>query len=158
MTEDEFERYLNESVTELEEKRVLLETHYGIGHHDRYILEYNNSSLLFFDKENPVVEATILPVAAHITDINCLVWFWSFKDLPEPIRKRSSTVKNLYDVTGYSMFRKQSFPCSESMAWDIVSLACKYFDAKGVYRVPQGGMQAYVLISQIEHYNQACAC
>lgn len=157
MNDEEFDKYLSESITELEEKRVLLETDYGIGHHERYILEYENNSLLFFDKEYPVVEATIIPVAAHITDIDQLVWFWSFKDLPEPVRKISSAVKKLYDLTGHEHFRRMSVPCNESMAWDIASMACKFLDAKGVYRVPQGGMYAYVLISHIEHYKQACA-
>ncbi len=157
MNEQEFDKYLSDSITELEEKRTLLEADYGIGHHERYILEYENSSLLFFDKEYPVVEATIIPVATLITDINQLVWFWSFTNLPESVRETSSAVKKLYDLTGHEHFRRRSVPCNESMAWDIASLACKFLDARGVYRVPQGNMYAYVLISHIEHYQQACA-
>ncbi len=157
MNEQELDHYLSEANTELEEKRILLETNYGIGHHERYILEYENSSLLFFDKEYPVVEATILPVAAHITDIDQLVWFWSFKGLPESIIKTSGAVKKLYELTGHDYFRRKSIHCTESTAWDIASMACKFLDAKGVYRVPQAGMYAYVLISHIEHYKQAYA-
>jgi len=157
MNKEEFGTYLTESITELEEKRVLLETNFDIGHHERYILEYEKSSLLFFDKEYPVVEATIIPVAAHITDIDQLVWFWSFKGLPESVRETSRAVKKLYDLTGHEYFRRNSIQCSESMAWDIASMACKFLDAKGVYRVPQAGMYAYVLISHIEHFTQAYA-
>ncbi len=156
MNSDEFKKYLDESVLELEQKRLLLEQQYGVGHHDRYVLEYDNSSLMFFDKEQPTVEATILPVATYITETECLVWFWSLKNLPEPIRKLSSAVKKLYDITGQDIFRRQSFGCSESTAWDLASMACKCLDAQGVYRVPQGNMYAYVLISQITYYNQAC--
>jgi len=157
MNDDEFDKYLSESVTELEQKRILLEANFGIGHHERYILEYESSSLLFYNKETPVVAATVIPVAAHITDIDHLVWFWSFKGLPESVKKSSTAIKKLYDLTGYEFFRRNSVPCDESMAWDVASMACKLLNAKGVYRVPQAGMYAYVLISRIEHYNQARA-
>lgn len=152
MTDDEFDKYLEESCDELDVKYKHLVDEYGFGSHDNFVVEYENQSLMFFRKEAPVVEANILPVASHIPEKNSLVWFWSNRNLPDHVREQSKAIKKLYDITGFELFNNPSVECDESMAWEIAVMACKCMNAKGVYRIPQGNLNSYVLITDVWHY------
>lgn len=153
MNDEEFDKYLEDACDELDQKHQALVNEFGFGGHDNFVVEYEKQSLMFFDKERPVVEASILPVASHIPEKESLVWFWSNHRLPEQIRKHSSAVKKLFDVTGYEVFNKPSVKCDENMAWEIAAMACKCLGAEGVYRIPQGNMHSYVLLTEVRHYS-----
>jgi len=152
MTEKEFDAYLAAACEELETKLRHLKTEYGFGTHDNFVVEFEKQSLLFFRRECPVVEASILPIASHIPAQRSLVWFWSNRNLPDPIRESGRAVKGLSALTGFVLFEQPKVHCDESMVWEIAALACKYLDACGVYRIPQRGLNSYVLITGVRHF------
>ncbi|MEW8415839.1 MAG: DUF6882 domain-containing protein [Candidatus Thiodiazotropha endolucinida] len=152
MNGEEFDKYLEDACDELDQKYQVLVDEFGFGSHDNFVVEYENQSLIFFDKEKPVVEASILPVASHIPEKESLVWFWSNRNLPDAVRDHSAAVKKLYEVTGYEVFDNPSVECDETMAWEIAAMACKCLGAIGVYRIPQANMHSYVLITEVRHY------
>ncbi len=150
MTDEEFDNYLEKACDEHDEKYQFLIDEFGIGSHDSFVVEYENELLQFFKKEKCVVEARILPIASHIPEKSNLVWFWSNRNIPETLREKCSTVKKLYDVTGYDLFKNPSAECDEAMAWEIAAMACKCLNAKGVYRIPHSNLYSYVLITDIQ--------
>ncbi len=152
MTDEEFDQYLDDACTEHDEKYAQLINEFGIGSHDNFVVEYENQSLLFFEKERPVVKCKIVPVATHIPTKNSLVWFWSNKNLPEQVRNFGTPIKKLYELTGYDLFNNPSVECDEDMAWEIAAMACKCLNGKGVYRIPQGNIHSYVVLTSVSHY------
>lgn len=60
MNDEEFGEFLSQSLDELEEKQEEIERNYGVGHHERFVANYEEDNLLFFENERPVVEAKIL--------------------------------------------------------------------------------------------------
>ena len=152
MNDDEFDVYLNQSCDELDDKYQYLADEFGVGSHDNFVVDYEAKLLTFFEKEKPVVEAEIIPIASHIPEKENLVWFWSNRNLPDNVRESGSAIKQLFDITGYELFINDSVECDESMAWEISAMACKCLSAMGVYRIPQGNLFSYVLLFNVRHY------
>lgn len=152
MNDEEFDSFLDEACNELDTKYQYLVDEFGLGSHDSFVVEYEEQSLLFFCKEKPVIKAKILPVASHVPEKDSLVWFWSNSNLPDSVKEHSAAVKKLYDVTGYELFNNPSVECDEGMAWEIAAMACKCLGAQGVYRVPQGNLFSYLLLTEVQHY------
>ena len=152
MTDEEFENYLAMAVEELEEKQDQLEKVHNIGHHEHFVVEYDKGILTFFEHEKPIIEAKIIPLATHVAEKDSLKWFWANEDLPENIINEAILVKGLYDITDYEMFRNETLECDEEMAWEICALACKYLEKLGVYKIPHGNINGYVLLKEIKKY------
>ena len=151
MTDAEFNEFLEQALDEIEAKQTQLEAEYNLGHHERFVVDYERNSLVFFNKEAPVAEATVLPVASHVPEKKNLRWSWANKNLPDSVRRRAEDVKKLYKLTGFQLFERESIECDEKMAWEITAMACKCLKARGAYRVPHANLNAYVLITDIKH-------
>jgi hypothetical protein len=149
MTDAEFDEYLRQAVGELEAKQSALEIEYDLGHHERFVVDYEANSLIFFAGEAPKVEARILPVATHVPAKKSLKWSWANSQLPQSVREWAAKVKELHTFTGLAMFATDAVECDESMAWEITALAAKYLSAMGAYRVPHRTLCAYVLITEL---------
>jgi len=152
MTDEEFEIYLQSSLDEMAEKQSILDSEYGMGHHERFVVDYETGTLTFFEHEKPKSEASIIPVASHVPEKESLKWAWANENYPESIRDMASFVKKLYLLTGYEMFNIEAVECDESMAWEINALACKVINARGVYRVPHGAINVYVVVTKVRNY------
>ena len=150
MTDDEFDEFVAQANAELAQKQATLEKTYGLGRHDRFVVEYDKRRLTFFGKEGPLVEAVIVPVATHVETQNSLKWSWSSPQLPQAVREDAARVRKLYDLTGYEIFANETAECDASMAWEITAMACKLLSALGAYRVPHANLNAYMLITEIK--------
>jgi len=151
MTDEDFDVYLASALDELETKQTLLVAKYGLGHHERFVVEYEQLTLSFCDRERPSAIARILPVATHMPDKNRLRWAWANEMFPQPVQQLSKAVMELHAVTGFELFVQETVDCDESMAWEIAALACKCLSKAGVYRIPHAALHCYVLI---DHVNQ----
>ena len=153
MTDEEFNNYLNDAIEELETKQNDLISEHGLGNHERFVVNYEDDSLLFFEKEKPVVEAKILPIATHIKEKEHLKWFWANDNFPEEVKKKGEPVKILHKITGHELFIDNFVnEVDDDMAYEIAALSCKALNAKGIYIVPHTNLTAYVLIKEINHY------
>ncbi len=150
MTDAEFDEYLRGAVGELKAKQAALEIEYHLGHHERFVVDYEAGSLIFFAGEAPQVEAKILPVATHVPAKKSLKWSWANSQLPQSVRESAARVRELHAFTGFGMFANDAVECDESMAWEITALAAKYLSVMGAYRVPHGTLYAYVLITELQ--------
>lgn len=146
MTDEDFNSYLESALDELETKQNLLAAKYGLGHHERFVVEYEQLTLSFFDRERPSAIARILPVATHVPDKNSLRWAWANEMFSQPVQQLSKAVVELHAVTGFDLFVQETVECDESMAWEIAALACKCLGKAGVYRIPHATLHCYVLI------------
>lgn len=152
MADEEFDNYLQSSLDEMEEKQEILEREYGLGHHEKFVVDYESGLLTFFKNEKPVVEVSIIPVASHVPEKESLKWAWANESYPTSIRDEASFVKKLYELTGYVMFNNEALECDESMAWEVNALACKVSNSKGVYRVPHGAINVHVVVTNVRNY------
>jgi hypothetical protein len=150
MHDDEFDQFLEQANEELKVKQAALSEQYGLGHLERFFVDYVGCELTFFDEDALRARATILPVATHVEAKGSLKWFWANEQLPEAVRAEAARVKGLYDLTGFEMFAKPMIECDAAMAWEITAMACKMLGALGAYRVPNGAIKGYVLITRIE--------
>ncbi|MGN5354790.1 DUF6882 domain-containing protein [Ralstonia sp. L16] len=151
MTDEDFDAYLQSAQDELEAKQGVLADAFGIGQHERFVVDYERLTLSFFDGERPCAVAGILPVATHVPAKGSLRWAWANDVFSEPVQRMSRAVMELQAVTGYEMFAQETVACDESMAWEIAALACKCLGKAGVYRIPHAALHSYVLI---EHVNR----
>jgi hypothetical protein len=149
MTDPEFETYLEEALNELEAKQTSLDAEYGIGRHGRFVVDFEASTLTFFDKEAPRIEASIVPVSSHIPAKRNLKWAWANQHFPANVRASASRVKELHSLTDFDLFNNERVECDESMAWEFTALACKCLAAIGAYRVPHKEAHAHVLITSV---------
>lgn len=150
MTDAEFNQYLDDARASLATRQERLEEEYGIGHHSRFVVEYPSGALTFFEGERPCVVASIVPIATHVPESHSLKWAWANAQFPPDIRAAASRTKQLAEVTGHRLFSEDTANVDEDTAWDIAALACTYLDALGVYRVPHGKVNSYVLITEIQ--------
>jgi len=152
MKDVEFDNYLADALSELEVKQDQLESKFSIGHHEQFVVNYEDDSLFFFEKEKPVVEAKILPIASHIKEKEHLKWFWANTNLPDKVKKKGEPIKILHDITGYDLFLNNYVnEVDEYFAYEIAALSCKALEAKGIYIVPHASLNTYVLITDIKH-------
>jgi len=149
MTDEDFDAYLEIAQDELDAKQRVLADAYGIGHHERFVVDYERLTLSFFDGERPCAIAGILPVATHIPEKGILRWAWANDVFPEPVQQMSRAVMELQAVTGFALFAQETVECDESMAWEIAALACKCLEKAGVYRIPHAALHSYVLIAHV---------
>jgi hypothetical protein len=150
MTTFDLNSYLAEAQEELWQKQADLGAEYGIGTHERFVLDYVDSTLDFFQHEAPKVRTTIIPVATHVPEKRSLKWAWANEQYSAEIRAAASRIKQLAELTGYKIFQTDFVQCDETRAWEITALACKLHEAKGAYRVPHGKIHSYVLITDVK--------
>ena len=125
MTDEDFDAYLESALDELEAKQSLLSDAYGLGRHERFVVDYESLTLSFFEGERHCVTARILPIATIVPVQNSLRWAWANEVFPEPVRQLSMAVKEPHSATGFDMFVQEAIECDEPMAWEIAALACK---------------------------------
>ncbi|MDR2240000.1 MAG: hypothetical protein LBE33_06100 [Zoogloeaceae bacterium] len=147
MTGSEFDTYLAQSVEELETKQATLSATYGIGNYEKFFVDFMAGTLTFLDGDTPKIKALVIPVATHVPSRQNLLWAWANEQLPPAVREQSSRIKELQSITGFELFANERVECDESMAWELTALACKYLSAAGAYRIPNGEIYAYVLIT-----------
>ncbi|GAA7769400.1 MULTISPECIES: DUF6882 domain-containing protein [Cupriavidus] len=149
MTDEDFDAYLESALDELEAKQSLLSDAYGLGRHERFVVDYESLTLSFFEGERHCVTARILPIATLVPVQNSLRWAWANEVFPEPVRQLSMAVKEPHSATGFDMFVQEAIECDEPMAWEIAALACKCLRKAGAYRIPHPTAHCYVLIESV---------
>ena len=149
MTDEDFDAYLESALDELEAKQSLLSDAYGLGRHERFVVDYESLTLSFFEGERHCVTARILPIATLVPVQNSLRWAWANEVFPEPVRQLSMAVKAPHSATGFDMFVQEAIECDDPMAWEIAALACKCLRKAGAYRIPHPTAHCYVLIESV---------
>lgn len=150
MTDEEFDDYLDGARAELHKKQSALADSYRLGSAARFVVDHEEGILTTFDKERPVAEARIIPVATHFPEQESLLWAWSNENLPPDVQSQAARIRELYEVTGFDLFKEEPVSCDEVMAWDITALACKHLGTLGAYRMPHKDAHSYVLITDIK--------
>ncbi|SIO34956.1 DUF6882 domain-containing protein [Paraburkholderia phenazinium] len=149
MKNEEFDAFLERSLAELRDKQTVLSSSFGIGSRERFVVDFSSTLLTFFDGEAPAVEASILPVGTHSLDKQRFRWSWSDEGLPMDVQDASRKTQSLYNLTGFEVFRQATIPCDETMAWEIAAMSCSALAADGIYRIPNGSNQYYVLLLSV---------
>lgn len=150
MTDPEFEAYVAKASADFERKQQHLEAEYGIGRWTRFFVDYERSSLRFFEGDELRVEATILPVGTHVPASESFQWASANRQFSEAVRAEAARLKGLYELTGLDFFRNERGSCDEGTAWQTAAIACEFLQAFGAYRVPHGKVHSYVLFWTVD--------
>ena len=59
------------------------------------------------------------------------------------------SVRELFDLTGIEIFRKESFRTDEEMAWELAAMAVRHLNARGCYRGPSRHLLVFLAIDEI---------
>ncbi len=149
MSSFDFESYFEKAEDEFARKQAQLKAVFGIGSYERFVVDYDANSLDFFQYEALKAHASIVPIATHVPEQTSLKWAWANDQYSDQVRKEASRMKEMSALTGFDFFLSEYVDCEESMAWNITTLACKFLNAQGAYRVPHGHINCYVLITSV---------
>ncbi len=149
MTDQEFETFLAQALAELESKQDYLEQEFGLGSKDRFFVDYEKEHLQFFRNNQVVLTFAITAIGSHVPERSSWRWSWANGSLPEKVRTKAASVQQLYDLTGYDVFRQADAKVDESMAWEFIALSAKALGSLGAYSMPQRNLRVYVLLDQL---------
>jgi hypothetical protein len=152
MTDDELAALFDTALEALREKQSALEGDTPFSSYGRFVVDLQEGVLTFFDKEAPKVEARILPVGTHAPAQRSFKWSWANQGLPVAVREMASRLKQLQGLTGLDIFSQEVVACDESRVLELVAMAAQHLSALGVYRMANGPIRVYVLITGIKHW------
>jgi hypothetical protein len=153
MTDQEFESYLQDALANLKTKQNYLESEFGLGHYERFFIDYEKEELQFSDDGQVILAFEFTAVGSHVSEKNSWRWAWANSSLPETVRKKAIGVQRLFDLTGFDVFKNPVASVDEAMAWEFVALSCKMLDGLGAYSMRQQNLQTYIILNAIKKQN-----
>ena len=149
MTDQEFDTYHEEALDEFEVKQGTLQDQYGIGKHERYLIDFETGKMQFLDGDIVKVEATFTVVGSHVPEKNHWKWAWANDVYPEWVRRKSESIKQLFEMTGYDVFKNATVSADTNMAWEFLSLACKLLASPSGYTLSSRNVKVYVAFERV---------
>jgi hypothetical protein len=149
MTDQEFDIYHEEALDEFEVKQGNLQDKYGLGKYERYLVDFETSKIQFLDGDIVKFEATFTVVGSHVPEKNHWKWAWANEVYPEWVRQKSESIKRLFEMTGYDVFKNATVSADTDMAWEFLALACRLLAAPGGYTVSSRNVKAYLAFEQV---------
>lgn len=146
MTDQDFDTFLAQALAELESKQGYLEQEFGLGHYDRFFVDYEKEQLQFLRNGRVALTFDITAVGSYVPEKSSWRWSWANSSLPEKVRAKAAGVQQLYHLTGYEIFRRADAEVDEAMAWEFVALSAKALGSLGAYSMPQRNLRVFVLL------------
>jgi len=159
MTDEEFENFVSSAMDELTQKQEWLGTEYGLGTHARWWFDQESEKLEFFDKgDNKVLTASVIHLGSYSANSKTWKWAWANDSIVQSQREKAISLKALADLTGYSLFAKES-PVGledESMAWELAAMSLRHLGGIGVYKAPSssGTLASFLAITAVQRPSQ----
>jgi hypothetical protein len=150
MTDDEFDAFVEASVSELETKQEALISKWKLGSLGRYLFDQPTARLQFFDASgNVVVKASVVPIGTYSPKGETWMWAWANDSFLEPLRSQASKLRTLGQITGVPVFDTPSFTADPDMAGELAAISVKHLGALGFYRAPGPRSDVYLAIIDI---------
>lgn len=150
MTDDEFDEFVATTNAALYEKQSSLEHAYRLGRHARWDFDATTGFLHFSDGNGVLqVEAAVTQIGTFSTATRTWRWAWSNQSTPEAARIPAARIRELYELTGVEIFRREKFEADEQMAWELAAMAVAHLSAAGAYRGVAGHLFVFLAIDDI---------
>jgi hypothetical protein len=150
MTDQEFDKFVSDSVESLERKQADLSERFGLGSHALWLFDQPTGLLRFYDRENKLcVEAEVTQIGSYSLSSHTWKWAWANPTVVDSQRFKSAKLNGLFDRTGIEIFRKAVFQADDQMPWEIAAMAVEYLGALGCYRGPAKNLEVFLAIEKI---------
>ena len=136
MNDEKFQEFLDQCFDDLEKKQQSLIENYGMGSYDNFNYDFEKEEIYFLREGQIKVKAKIIPIGSFNAISKTWMWAWANDAFPEALRKKSSQLKELEEITGFEMFGNEMAEIEEDMAWEITGMAVNLFKFQGAYRGP----------------------
>jgi hypothetical protein len=149
MNDDEFQIYLDSCLEGLESKQQHLNNNYGLGTFEKYNIDLEKEEIHFLKNDHVELKATIIPIGSFNTKSKTWMWGWANEAFPGKLRKKSSKIKNLKEITGFDMFINKMAEIDEDMAWEVTGMAVEYLNSQGAYCSSTNNTIYYYSINEV---------
>ncbi|MDQ8037660.1 MAG: hypothetical protein REI12_09570 [Pedobacter sp.] len=151
MNEDEFEDFLAQSVSALQEKQAELEQLYDLSKMSRWTLDEHAGTLSFMDELGRRLRTfAVTPIGTFASNRDSWKWAWANDKIEKPWRERADKLRSLYDVTDYDLFKEEGeFAVDDVMAWELAAMAVQHLGSLGCYRTPNREVFLFLAIDEV---------
>lgn len=150
MSDEEFERFLRETMTSFLDKQAKLDTSYGVSAHSRWHYDQATEKLELFDAaDRMVVEAKVIDLGSYSPRSVTWKWAWANEHVVEGLRTKAEPLKKLTDVTGLQLFSVDSaFKVDgEKMAWELAGICVHHLGAIGAYKASSADTPSHTFLA-----------
>lgn len=148
MTDEQFDKFLDNCYEELEHKQSKLFEEYNIGRYESYWFDQCTKTLQFKNRDKVELEFRIVCIGTWSHLKNTWMWGWSNESFTEEIRHDAEGLKKLKALTGFDIFEDVGFKCDEGMAYEITAMGVNQLNALGMYKIP--GQRSQLFLALIE--------
>lgn len=146
-TDEQIDRYVEDSVQLLEEAQDRLQKDFGIGHYDRWDLDQETSALSFRDSNRPPLNCSVYALGTFGGGV--WKWAWSNSSMIDSFSNTSKKMRELAAKSGLDIFEMDAFEADENMPWEICGMALTEIGGLGVYRCPAQTSDLFVVITAV---------
>ncbi|QDH23103.1 DUF6882 domain-containing protein [Saccharibacillus brassicae] len=145
MIREQFEQFLGKARQELENKQQKFIAESDVSGYKEYWIDIPGSRLEFIEGQQAKISYEAICIGSWSQAKGSWMWAWAHDSFPEPVRRQSARLRELYEITGSPVFAEKEVPCNEPGALELTAMSIHHLDAIGMYRIP--GEQAYLYVA-----------
>ncbi len=149
MTEQEYNKFINDSVNYLKKKQDKMMTKFKIGSYEHYDWDQTRGMIIFSDHDVPKVVADIEFVGDVSKTSKTWLWSWANSTVDAKLKNRILAVRQYGARHGVGKLTKAKWPADEVDGWEMTAVAAKILDASGAYRTQDESGYTYMILTNI---------
>ena len=142
-----FERLLEESIANLEDRQARLWDEFRIDECDQYRWDQDTGQLVFTQGGKPRVTADFVFVGSISTHSNTWLWSWANSTDEEPRKALMRTVRAYGDEHRFRRLAAAHWSGEEHDGWQMTAIAAHLLGAAGAYRTPSDHGYTFLLMT-----------
>ncbi len=149
MNNEEFRDYIETAYSWLEQRQDELQKEYPLGQYESYWYDQEDGTLQFRTGDEVALSFSYILIGSWSKPKETFMWGWGNQTVDEARREESAQIKELAAVTACDLFDKPVFRADQEMAWEMVALAARHLEAKGLYRVPHEELHIFFALMEV---------
>jgi hypothetical protein len=123
-----------------------------MGDFGRWDFSVEERTLTFSDPALGKLVADVRLVGSYSTKSNTFQWSWVLYSDDDPMIAGVADLRGFGEVRGLTQLTTNYFPCEQSEAWELTTLAGYLLGCQGYYRAPfDDGLHWFMLLSGFRH-------
>lgn len=157
MTEEEYEKFADESRMYLRSKIEWTKKEFLLGEYERYDWDQDRGELVFSDGGVPKVIAKIQFVGSYSEKSGTWLWSWDNSSVLDHIKQDMLEVRKYGEKHNISKLSDSYWKADEVDAWEMTAIAANILQAKGAYRSPDSDKPGFtfMVFTDIKWANKA---
>lgn len=134
MNDEQFERFLQGCVAELQAKQADLLARFPALQSGQWSLNHDNDELTITDVQGAKSRFRVCPIGTWASQQETWKWAWANGKLHAPVREQAAHVKHLAGMTDYGFFIEEApFAADEQMAWELSAMSVFHSRSLGCF-------------------------